>query len=285
MSPRTACIECGATLAERRIAGEPLAECPSCGALRVSREALNRLRTMPPSAHALLAETAPRPPDAKARIKRCPTCQGSLLSHTFGGGNVRVDTCEACDVVHLGRSGLAAIVKEAHQGIEMSDEAQAVLHEQRMLAAGNRFTAAEIGLSTVLLTALVAFFRIVLRVGFTVWTIAAAGVIALGVLVFLQWKWRRQKREAAEKMDRLAAAELFRLEQKEREEARREAAPRAPITHEPSASSRAPRDSAPVPSNDARAAARSSRPRLCPVCRAKLPAGTTHCASCDSDFG
>lgn len=275
-----ACIDCSALPAPRPVAGESLSECPSCGGVRVSRPVLNRLRGMSPAAHPLLA--APPPGDGAAskmaRIRRCPACQTTVLSHTFGGGNVRVESCEACDLVFLEKGRLAAIVKESRDGIEMSDDAKAVLHHERMMAAGRRFTAADFGVGTAALTALIVFFRIAVRTAFSTAAIGAAGLVAVGFLVYHRRRWGRQRTEEAARMERLEQAELFRLEQVEREKVRREAA----------ASDGRPAtvvDSRPTPVIESRPAARSSKPRPCPVCKAKLPEGTTHCAACDSDFG
>lgn len=249
MASSTPCIECGAAPAERSAGGEVLFECGACGAVRVSRGALQRLRERARFEGALVDGWAgPSRGGAPARglrQKRCPACQGRLLAHAFGGGNVRVESCEACDLVFLGRSQLAAVLREARDGIEMSDDARAFLHQERMLAADRRLSAAEWGLSTGGLVALLLFLRIVVRTGFSTAAAAGAGVIALGIFLHRRRAWQRQRAEAAARMDRLVAGEIHRLD-------RAGAAP---------------------------------RPHLCPVCKSSLPAGTTHCARCDSDFG
>lgn len=268
------CIECGAAPGERRVAGEALFECRSCGSVRVPRPALNRLRSLSSSSDAAIADLLSGPPGERSaprglRQRRCPACKGPLLSHAFAGGNVRVESCEACDLVYLRRPELAALLKEARDGIEMSEEARATLVQERMLAAGNRLSAAELGLSTGVLVAVVMFLRIVVRVGFSMSVVAAAAAIVLGMFVLRRRRLRRQRSEELARMERLAAAEVFRLEQKERT---------APRRGEGAPSIRTRSESIPKP-------AASSKPRLCPVCTAKLPAGTTHCAQCDSDFG
>ncbi len=201
--------------------------------------------------------------------RRCPVCQSRLNKHAFGGGNVHVESCESCELVLLGRPAIAAIVKEARDGIQMSDEAHAALHHQRMLGAGNQLLAAELGLGTVVLVAVLVFLRIVLRVGFSTGVLAAAAIIALGVALHLYRKWSARKAEATAKMERLAAAELFRQEQKTRQ-----AASPAPAADSP------PPLIPPSPRLTG-----AGKPRRCPVCRASLPAATTHCTTCDSDFG
>lgn len=272
MSSPSVCIECGTATDERDVEGEAVRECPSCGSLRLSRPALNRLRTLPPSTNVLLAP-GPEPTSKSERaplvIHRCPVCRASVMTHKFGGGNVKVETCEPCDLVFLRRHALGEIVKEAHHGIEMSDDAKATLHEHRMLAAGEKLTAAELGLGTLGLGVLVLGLRIVGRVGISTATLVGAVVVSIGVFFYYRSKWQRQKAEAEQKMERLAAAEMFRLEQKERDLARSQDG--EVVVAAPSA---APRS-----------AARSSKPRACPMCGAKLPERTTHCTACDSDFG
>jgi Zn-finger nucleic acid-binding protein len=269
-----ACLECGAAPVERRVAGEAFFECPSCGSVRVLRAALHRLREMASTAHPSIAELLPGAPRERAapralRQKRCPVCQAPLSSHAFGGGNVRVESCESCELVYLRRADLAAVLFESRDGIEMSEDARAALLQERMIGAGNRLSAAELSLSTGALVALLLFLRIVVRVGFSTSLVAAAAAIALGTLVYRRQKWRKKRSEEIAKMERLAAAEVFRLEQRDQRGARRagEAAMAA------------------VRSESILKPASSSRPRPCPVCNAKLPAGTSHCARCDSDFG
>ena len=271
------CPEHGRPLAAREVLEHRYQECGLCKFSVIARPVLNRLRDMALQLPDALWSPSASPSSAGAALRgslprRCPACQARLDAHTFGGGNVRVETCEPCDLVFLSRAELAALLKEARDGIQMSDQARAVLHHQRMLAAGDSYLAAELGLGTVVLVAVLAFLRIVLRVGFSTGIVVAAGIIAAGVGVHLYLKWSRQRAEAAAKMDRLAAAEVFRQEQKARQAL--SPAPPAP-----------PADTDARPALAPAATSSMAKPRRCPVCRAQLPAGTTHCASCDSDFG
>lgn len=273
-----ACLDCGAPPVERRVEGERVLECTACGSLRVDRDALNRLRGASPDAHPLLAGSPDDPPanaPSKATVRRCPVCRGTLVTHPFGGGNVRVESCEACEVVFLRKGRLAAIVKETRDGIQMSADARAVLHQHRMMAAGSHFSRAEFGLSTAGLVALVLFLRIVVRTGFSMTAAIAGGAIAIGVLVVRQVHYRAVRAQAAEKMDRLAAEELARLDEK---------AP--PDAHAPEVRALAEGDSGARRASAAKSVvSRDTRSRACPMCRAPLPGGSTHCKACDSDFG
>lgn len=269
------CPEHGEPLADRRLLEHAYQECKLCGIAVIPRATLNHLRDKASQLPEALLGAAGGSPSAGAGAssrgglpRRCPVCQSRLNKHAFGGGNVRVESCEACELVLLGRSDIAAIVKEARDGIQMSDEAHAVLHHQRMLGAGNQLLAAELGLGTVVLVAVLVFLRIVLRVGFSTGVLAAAAIIALGVALHLYRKWSTRKAEATAKMERLAAAELFRHEQKARE-----------------AASPAPAADSPPPNPISPRLTGAGKPRRCPVCRASLPAATTHCTTCDSDFG
>lgn len=282
---RSTCLDCGAPLVDRAVAGEALSECTACGSLRLSRSALNQLRGRSPEAHPLLAASPADPPSHTpprlGAIRKCPVCQSTVLSHPFGGGNVRVESCESCELVFLRRTRLAAIVKEAREGIQMSDEARATLQHHRLLAAGNRFSAAEFGIGTAILVSALVFFRIVLRTGFATSFIAVGAVIATVLLIYLQAKWRAQRASAAETMERVAAEELARLREKEAAESR-DLPPRAATRALPAPAKDSPSrlsDPAKTPSS------RAGRSLPCPVCRAPLPAGTTHCKACDSDFG
>lgn len=260
-----ACLDCGARTASDTLARETIVTCTACGSLRIEREVLGRLRRAPPAMDPRLMESPPDRPDPKpGQIRKCPVCKGPLLMHPFGGGNVRVESCEECELVYLPRGRLSAIVKEAREGIEMSDAARDALAHQRLLAAGKSFSAAEFGMSTAALVALLLFFRIVVRTGFSTTAIAAGAVIAVGLLVYLQWKWRRQRAEAADRMDRLAEEELRR--------------------HSLKGSDGSGGGDKPVP---VRLSVREKPAalRTCPVCRAALPPNSTHCTACDSDFG
>lgn len=293
----SACLDCGAPLVDRAVAGEAVSECTACGSLRLSRSALNQLRGRSPEEHRLLAASPADPPSHTppklGAIRKCPVCQSTVLSHPFGGGNVRVESCESCELVFLQRTRLAAIVKEAREGIQMSDEARATLQHHRLLAAGNRFSAAEFGIGTAILVSALVFFRIVLRTGFATPFIAVGAVVATVLLVYLQAKWRAQRASAAETMDRVAAEELARMREKESAELRalppKAATPSLPAPAKdspsrPSDPSKSPARSASTPG--ARTpSSRSGRSLPCPVCRAPLPAGTTYCKACDSDFG
>lgn len=270
----TVCPEHGEPLADRRLLEHGYQECKLCGLALIPRATLNHLRDkaslLPDVLLGASAGAGVHPSPSRGGLpRRCPVCQSRLNRHTFGGGNVRVESCEDCELVLLGRADIAAIVKEARDGIQMSDDAHAVLHHQRMLGAGNQLLAAELGLGTVVLVAVLVFLRIVLRVGFSTGILAAAAIIALGVALHLYRKWSRRKAEATAKMERLAAAEIFRQEQKARE-----AASPAPAA-----------DSQPRPVSSSPATPRPGKPRRCPVCRASMPAATTHCTTCDSDFG
>ena len=281
------CPEHGEPLVKKELAGESYRECALCHLAVIPRAALNRLRDRaaspaPPAFPEAAAASPGAAPSAAAWKRRCPECQNKLLSHAFGGGNVRVQTCEPCELVILGRAEISAILKEARDGIEMSDGAHEVLHHQRMLAAGDRHLAAELGLGTVVLGATLAFFRISLKTGFSTVLMAVAGVAAIGTVVYARHTLRKKKAEAEAKMERLAEAELFRQKQKPTSPSSPPPAPTSAPRPPPGPALDSPSPPAALASS---ASPRAGKPRLCPVCRAPLPASTTHCSSCDSDFG
>ena len=59
------------------------------------------------------------------RVLHCPLCRGEMDHHLYGGGgNVAVDSCEACGVVWLDRSELSRIAAAPDQDAYISAEVQ-----------------------------------------------------------------------------------------------------------------------------------------------------------------
>ena len=137
----------------------------------------------------------------------------------------------------------------------MTDDAKGLLHAHRVVATQERLWNAELGLSLVGLVAVYFFLQLALDLGMTAVALTAGAAVAVtGYLVYRR-RLDRERKDAGGRLDRLMDAEVWRLDQ-------------------------AARASVAVVAKAAPAKARS-----CPFCAAPLAGGSTHCSSCDSDFG
>lgn len=217
------------------------------------RSAVVRLRDLNPTAHPWLGDRAVTPA-AAVELRACPACGARLQSYAFGGGNTRVDACDACEHVFLDRGELAAIVREARDGIAMSEDARQQLHVQRVVTTWQRFSNAELAFALVAVAAVSVVAHLTLELERDLSAIGTIAVAAVGLFLF--WRHQRnalrEKNEASERLARLMDAEHHRLDGRSRR-------------------------SSSKPS--------WSRAETCPFCKAPRSASSTHCATCDSDFG
>jgi Zn-finger nucleic acid-binding protein len=260
------CPSCAATLVPRAFAAETLLACSECRGVVARREAVARLRAQRPEDHGWLAEARPAPSPPPSTVRTCPTCRGKMTGFAYGGGNNRVEACEKCEQLFFDRGELGAVLGEARRGIEMSEDARSALHVHRVTTTHERISSAELGLSLLGLGAVYVVFRATARLG-----LSAAGITVVAAITVIAALWYRRRllRERAEgtqRLGRLMDAEMWRHEEAERQ------------------GTLAPETPAPAPS-PARASSVGARGRTCPFCSASLPAGSTHCSVCDSDFG
>ncbi len=261
------CPACGAELAKRVVAGESLLACSLCEGLLVARAVVARLRERRLQMDLELPGAGPDHPPAatpatgaeRTGSTPCPSCRRTMHRYAYGGGNTRVEICDACDHLFFDRGELRAVLEEARRGITMSEEAKGLLHVHRVVATQGRLWNAELGLSLVGLAAAYFFLRVALGRGMT--AVALTGGAAVAVTGYLVYRRRlvREQEDAGGRLGRLMDAEAWRLDQ-------------------------AKRASAAVAAK-AVAKAAPAKARSCPFCAAPLSAGSTHCSACDSDFG
>ena len=257
--PGVQCPGCASALDDRDLLGRHARGCEGCGGLWMARPDVLALRQVSPAEHPLLAGRASPAAgnSGRATFRACPGCAGRMHGYAFAGGNTRVEACDACDHVFLERGELAAIVDEAHHGIEMSEAARQGLHAHRLESTWARMSGAELAIVVVGVFALYLFARIVQDLGPSSISVLVGGVVALTVFVVWRRKLRGEHAKASARLGRLMDAEEHRLA---------------------SASSGAP----PSARRDERPRA---TPRACPFCGAALPPQGSHCRACDSDFG
>jgi hypothetical protein len=188
-----------------------------------------------------------------------------MLGFAYGGGNTRVESCDACDHLFLEDGELGAILHEARHGIELDEAAKRSLHQHRAWGAWSEISGTEAGLAVACVVALYLFLGLVDELGTSTFTVSLAAALAAGVFVWWRGRLRAQKERAGERLKRLEEAELWRLEQAARAA--------SPVGSEPGGA---------LPSSSPGAARKSI---ACAFCGARLPGGTTHCSACDTDFG
>lgn len=107
-----ACPLAHVSLADAAIESIPLLYCRDCHGMLIEMDDLESLvsqlrahRDRP------AAYVAPRSAADAARVIHCPRCNGEMDNHAYGGGgNINVDTCEACDSIWLDSGELRKIV-------------------------------------------------------------------------------------------------------------------------------------------------------------------------------
>jgi hypothetical protein len=188
-----------------------------------------------------------------------------MLSFVFGGGHTRAEGCEGCDLVFFDAGELAHVLEEQRSGIKLSEDDRSLLQGYGVMFAWDRYSQAEIAMAV---AAVVGLGTFVWLVRWTSWSLMAAAGFSFAIFVVLRFRAERRRIRAARHVDKLVRDDAKRVEQRTLEEA-----PAGPW----------------APSPSARAAAPASKPatstKTCPFCAAPLPAGTTHCNACDSDFG
>lgn len=109
------CPLCSATLANASLEQLPLLYCRQCGGMLIAMDDLEplisalRARRDSPAAY-----VAPRAASDAERALRCPRCRAAMEDHPYGGGgNVNVDSCEACATVWLDKGELRKIAAAA----------------------------------------------------------------------------------------------------------------------------------------------------------------------------
>jgi hypothetical protein len=197
-----------------------------------------------------------------------------MLGFAYGGGNTRVEGCDACEHLFLERGELDAILHEARHGIALDEAAQRTLHQHRAWGALGTIDSAEVGLATAGVVALYLFLKLVGKLGPSAFTVSLAAALAAGLFVWWRRRLRAQKERAEVRLERIKEAELWRIEQAAR------AASTARSASEPARSASEPGSALPSSSPG-----RARKSAACPFCRARLPGGTTHCSACDTDFG
>ena len=105
------CPVCGTALANASLESREMLYCTGChGMLLEMEQFLPLLQVLREFRYWSRSSQAPREFDA-TRVLQCPLCQHEMDEHPYGGGgNVAVDSCEACGVLWLDRGELARIV-------------------------------------------------------------------------------------------------------------------------------------------------------------------------------
>ena len=105
------CPVCGTALANASIESQDMLYCTGChGMLLAMERFLPLLHVLREFRYWSRSSQAPRDFDA-ARVLHCPLCQHQMDEHPYGGGgNVAVDSCEACGMLWLDRGELSRIV-------------------------------------------------------------------------------------------------------------------------------------------------------------------------------
>lgn len=250
------CPGCRAELSLDTVGGAELRACSACSAVVLQRAHVKLLRGVDRSLHPALTDRPTGEGNATSRGRACPTCGKTMLSHAFAGGNTRSESCDACEWVFFERGELAAVLDEARVGIAMDEKTRARLHAHSAMSTWERVNASQLAGVGAVVMGLVIFVQLTRR-GHVAVPIAAAIALA----VFAYFRRRAEKGEAA------ATHELRQVMQKEEHR----------LAH-------AARDPSTAPGTRSASRARPSA-TPCPFCGAQLPAGTTHCTACDSDFG
>jgi Zn-finger nucleic acid-binding protein len=105
------CPVCDAALADASIESHEMLYCTRCHGMLLDMERfMPLLDVLREHRYWSRSCSSPRDRDA-ARILHCPLCKQDMDVHPYGGGgNVAVDSCEACGVLWLDRGELSRIV-------------------------------------------------------------------------------------------------------------------------------------------------------------------------------
>ncbi len=109
------CPICRTELADAVLDSYNLLYCEHCRGMAIAMDDLqpivSSIRSQRDTPAAFLA---PRPEADAARALICPKCGGSMDAHPYGGGgNVNVDSCEACGTIWLDGAELRKIASAA----------------------------------------------------------------------------------------------------------------------------------------------------------------------------
>jgi Zn-finger nucleic acid-binding protein len=128
------CPVCQTPLSNASLDSRELLYCTRCHGMLIEMEKfLPLLDVLREYRYWSRSSQAPRDVDA-VRVLRCPLCKREMDKHLYGGGgNVNVDSCEACCMLWLDRGELSRIVAapdrdphqtiyQGHGGFENSDE-------------------------------------------------------------------------------------------------------------------------------------------------------------------
>jgi Zn-finger nucleic acid-binding protein len=106
------CPACQALLSNGTIENRPVLYCTKCRGLLVSIDKfLPLVEYLRALWHPAGSNIEPRDNSDADRRFTCPTCDGTMIGHPYGGpGNVNIDTCERCSVIWLDSNELRRIV-------------------------------------------------------------------------------------------------------------------------------------------------------------------------------
>jgi Zn-finger nucleic acid-binding protein len=108
--PCPTCIQ--SRLADALMERQPLQYCPQCRGMLISLERfLPLVETLRGCQDRPAAYLSPRTNRDAGRTLACPLCEHAMQNHPYGGGgNVHIETCEACSMIWLDASELRRIV-------------------------------------------------------------------------------------------------------------------------------------------------------------------------------
>jgi hypothetical protein len=197
-----------------------------------------------------------------------------MLSFAFGGGRTHAESCHKCEGIFFDRGELGRVLEEQRSGIALNEDNRQVLHRHKLMLAWDRLDRAHAAIVLAVIAGPYTFVKLVGRHG---WGLASAAGFAYLLFLVLWIRARRLRTRAERHTKDLIDGEQRRIEAKTRGEA--PAGPWAPVPKTGESASGGTPASGPSRSSGAK------RGRPCPFCAAPLPAGTTHCDACDSDFG
>lgn len=272
------CPACSAQLVQVRVERVELHQCEACRGTLVARADIRALGAQDPARHAVLRpgsdEPAPRARVGGTKVLGCPRCGGPMLSFAFGGGRTHAESCQKCEAVFFDRGELGRVLEEQRSGIALTEDDRRLLHGHKLMFTWDRLNRAHAAIALAVITGAFTFVTLVRRPR---WGLAsAAGLAFLSFLVL--WMRAERRRVSAERH----AKDLIEREQRRTEEKPLGEAPAGPWAPAPKAGESA---SGGTPASGSSRSSSARRGRPCPFCAAPLPAGTTHCDACDSDFG
>lgn len=105
------CPLCAKPLSAGSLEAYDLLYCAACHGMLISMEDFPQLlAALRSHLAAPAAYLAPRSDADASRTIQCPKCGAAMDDHAYGGGgNVNVDTCEACEMIWLDRGELRKI--------------------------------------------------------------------------------------------------------------------------------------------------------------------------------